>query len=151
MKEVDECRGRLEALYAAHAPEVLVYARRRADHGPVACASTAVAERSSLVAVGGAGSYQTDGNVFVALIPTGATVEVTDNGTTTPVPVNDGIATGVAPPTATLTTNIAGVAQTTQLAASAERWWPPAPSSAPGATSSTSSVRKHGRIRSYRH
>jgi hypothetical protein len=106
--------------------------------GPVVCSSTADAEQSGLVAVGGAAPYQTDGNVFVALIPTGATVEVTDNGTTAPVPVNDGIATGVAPPTATLTTNIAGVTQTTQLAASAEPWWPPAPSSASGATSSTS-------------
>jgi hypothetical protein len=132
---------------AAGRPGTLVHSA----FGPVACASTAAAERSGLVAVGGAASYQTDGNVFVALIPTGATVEVTDNGTTTPVAVNDGIATGVAPPTATLTTNIAGVAQTTQLAASAERWWPPAPSSAPEVTSSTSSVRKHGRIRSYRH
>lgn len=106
--------------------------------GPVACASTADAERSGLVAVGGATPYRTDGNVFVALIPTGATVELTDNGTTAPVPVNDGIAAGVAPSTATLTINIAGVAQTTQLAASAESSLPPAPSSASGATSSTS-------------
>jgi hypothetical protein len=88
--------------------------------GPVVCSSTADAERSGLVAVGGAAPYQTDGNVFAALIPEGATAEVTDGGTTTPVPINDGIATGVAPPTATLTTNIAGVAQTTQLAAPAE-------------------------------
>jgi hypothetical protein len=88
--------------------------------GPVVCSSTADAERSGLVAVGGAATYQTDGNVFVALIPTGATAEVTGNGTTVSLPLNDGIATGVAPPMATLTINVAGVTQTTQLAASAE-------------------------------
>jgi RNA polymerase sigma-70 factor (ECF subfamily) len=32
----DERRARLEALYAAHAPEVLVYARRRADQATAA-------------------------------------------------------------------------------------------------------------------
>jgi RNA polymerase sigma-70 factor, ECF subfamily len=36
MDEDDERRGRLEALYAAHAPEVLVYARRRTDHATAA-------------------------------------------------------------------------------------------------------------------
>jgi RNA polymerase sigma-70 factor (ECF subfamily) len=36
MEELDERRGRLEALYAAHAPEVLAYARRRTDHATAA-------------------------------------------------------------------------------------------------------------------
>lgn len=124
----------LREVGAAGLPGSLVHSA----FGPVVCTSTAGAERSGLVAVGGAAPYQTDGNVFAALIPAGATVELTDDGTTTSVPVNDGIATGVAPPTATLTTNIAGVAQTTQLAASAEPWWPPTASSASGATSSAS-------------
>jgi RNA polymerase sigma-70 factor (ECF subfamily) len=36
MDDDDERRGRLESLYAAHAPEVLVYARRRTDHATAA-------------------------------------------------------------------------------------------------------------------
>jgi len=130
----------LRELGAAGQPGSLVHSA----FGPVVCSSTADAERSGLVAVGGAAAYQTDGNVFVALIPAGATVHVSDNGATTPVPVSDGIATGVAPPTGTLTTNVAGVARTAQLTASAEPWWPPAPSSASGATSTSGSTAGSG-------
>jgi hypothetical protein len=119
-------------LGAAGQPGSLVHSA----FGPVVCTSTANAEADGLVAVGDASAYETDGNVFVALVPAGATVTLTDSGTTTPVAINDGIATGTASSASTLSIGIAGVTQTTQLAASTEPWWPP---SSP-ATSSTSAA-----------
>jgi len=107
-----------------------------AAFGPVVCASTADAEQTGLVAVGGAAAYQTNGNVFAALVPTGATVDLTANGTTTPVSVTNGIATGIAASEATLSITVAGTTQTTQLGASTQPWWPPTVAS--GATPSTS-------------
>jgi len=122
----------LRELGAGGAPGSLVHAA----FGPVVCTSMADAETDGLVAVGDASAYETNGNVFVALVPAAATVTLTDNGTATPVAINDGIATGVASPTATLSIEIAGVTQSTQLAVSTEPWWPP---SSP-ATSSTNAA-----------
>jgi hypothetical protein len=122
----------LRELGAAGEPGSIV----NAAFGPVVCTSTADAEQTGVVAVGAAAPYQTDGNVFVALIPTGGTAELSVNGTTTSVFINDGIATGVAPPTATLAINVGGVTQVTSLAASTEPWWLPTPKS--GGASSTS-------------
>ena len=124
----------LREVGAAGLPGSLVHSA----FGPVVCTSTAGASGPAWWRSAAQPHTKRTATCLAALIPAGATVELTDDGTTTSVPVNDGIATGVAPPTATLTTNIAGVAQTTQLAASAEPWWPPTASSASGATSSAS-------------
>jgi hypothetical protein len=72
--------------------------------GLVSCSATSEAEQDGLVM-----SLPYDGeNVFAAIVPSGATVALTDDATTTPVSVDDGIATGVASDTATVTIDVAG-------------------------------------------
>jgi len=47
---------------------------------------------------------------FVALVPTGSSVQLADDGATTQVPITDGIATGVVHDAATLTVDVGGTA-----------------------------------------
>ncbi len=72
--------------------------------GLVGCAATSEAEQHGFVM-----SVPSDReNVFAAIVPSGATVALNDDGTTTPVSADAGIATGVVPDTATLTIDVAG-------------------------------------------
>ena len=72
--------------------------------GTVDCDPTSTAEQSGFVTSVPAGSE----SVFAAIVPAGATVSLTEDGTTTSVSVDAGIATGVVPDTATLAIDVAG-------------------------------------------
>ena len=57
-----------------------------------------------------------DGGEFVVLVPAGGSVDLTTNGTTTAVPIDDGgIATGPVDQAATLTVTVGSSVTTTQL------------------------------------
>ena len=72
---------------------------------------------------------------FVALVPTGGNVTLTDDGTTTSVPVDaNGIAGGVVHDNATLSIQVASSVQTSQVGPSAQTA-PSGPTAAAGATS----------------
>jgi hypothetical protein len=110
--------------------------------GLVGCSATSDAEQD-----GFAMTAPSDGeNVFAAIVPVGATVSLTDDGATTPISVNDGIATGVVPDTATLTIDVAGTSTSyaipTPTAPGSEVWaWatrPNAGSTGPTASSAPS-------------
>ncbi|MGD0981623.1 MAG: hypothetical protein ABR946_09110 [Solirubrobacteraceae bacterium] len=72
--------------------------------GTVDCDPASTAEQAGFVTSVPTGSE----DAFAAIVPAGATVSLTEDGTTTPVSVDDGIATGVVPDTATLTIDVAG-------------------------------------------
>jgi hypothetical protein len=93
--------------------------------GPVVasrqCASTAAAEQQGLAGTlpfwpsGPQTTSNTPGAAFdsperefAALVPTGAAVSLTDNGTTTGLAVDDGIATGIGTSAATVTISVNG-------------------------------------------
>ena len=52
---------------------------------------------------------------FWALVPAGGSAQLTDDESTTTVPINDGIATGVVHDSATLTVQVGGSTQTKQI------------------------------------
>jgi hypothetical protein len=97
------------------------------------CAPTASAEQQGLVLTTrdwSPGDYN-----FVALVPTGGNVTLTDDGTTTSVPVDaNGIAGGVVHDNATLSIQVGSSVQTSQVGPSAQTA-PTGPTAAAGATS----------------
>lgn len=104
----------------------VVYAAR-------ACAPTASAEQQGLVLTTqdwSPGDYN-----FVALVPTGGNVTLTDDGTTTSLPVDaNGIVGGVVHDNATLSIQVGSSVQTSQVGPSAQAA-PTGPTAAAGATS----------------
>ena len=84
-----------------------------AGHGWVfGCDPTAYAEQSGMILSFGFTHTDLD---FIALVPTGGTVTLTDDGTTTPVTVTDGVAAGVVHDNATVALQVDGSTQTHQL------------------------------------
>ena len=74
------------------------------------------------------------------LVPSGGSVEVTDNGVTTPLAVNGGIATAIVQPSGTFAITVNGVTQTQQYPPTTPPTNPsssPTPAPTSGATSST--------------
>jgi hypothetical protein len=75
----------------------------------VGCSTTAIAEQQGIVVTFG-------GEEFVALVPAGGSADLTTNGTTTAVPIDDGgIATGTVDQAATLTVTVGSSVTKTQL------------------------------------
>ena len=97
------------------------------------CAPTGSAEQQGLVLTTrdwSPGDYN-----FVALVPTGGNATLTDDGTTTSVPVDaNGIASGVVHDNATLSIQVGSSVQTSQVGPSAQTI-PTGPTAAAGATS----------------
>lgn len=97
------------------------------------CATTASVEQQGLVLTTrdwSPGDYN-----FVAVVPTGASVTLTDDGTTTDVPLDaNGIAGGVVHDNATLSVQVGSSVQTSQVGPSTQAA-PTGPTAATGATS----------------
>jgi hypothetical protein len=91
---------------------ICVTANANAGPGPavVGCSTTTDAEKQGIVVV------FRNGEGFIALVPTGGSVSLTTNGTTTSVPVDsDGIATDSVRQNATLSVQVGGSVYTQQL------------------------------------
>jgi hypothetical protein len=103
------------------------------------CAPTAYAEQSGLAMGFGFGSGELD---YAALVPTGGSVEITESGTTTAVPLSDGIASGRVDGPATLTLQLGNETQTIPLDSGAGPAGPASapPSSAPAGASGQSTA-----------